>query len=134
VASWNLHRVRTAGNKSPLALHQLSKEKATNRGYWTGDPGDDIETASDPLYGQDPAELSPPFDELAHDPRAPDSQEYPNVSAEREAGILVNDDREICKVQEILKGLGVDWLAEDGNWGIDVYCHAVVVVTSHFMS
>lgn len=51
--AWNLHRIRTARNKSPLAIYKLSREKAINRGYWTGDPGDDLDTVNDPDYGCD---------------------------------------------------------------------------------
>ncbi|KAF7349604.1 Integrase catalytic domain-containing protein [Mycena sanguinolenta] len=132
ISSWNLHKVRTAGNKTPQAIYQLSREKAINRGYWTGDPGDDINTASDSAYGQDPDAPLPPLDELQEDPAAPDYFEYPNVSAEREAGILVNDDDEVQEFKNILAGM--DLSSDDGNWGIDHYCQAVVAVTENFMT
>ncbi|KAJ7663756.1 hypothetical protein DFH06DRAFT_986261 [Mycena polygramma] len=131
-ASWNLHKVRTAGNKTPLAIFQLSREKAINRGYWTGDPGDDINTASDPTYGQDPEAPLPPLDEMQNDPAAPDYAEYPDVSAEREAGILINDDEEVQECKDILSDM--DLMSEDGNWGIDHYCQAVLCVTEYFMN
>ncbi|KAJ7303710.1 hypothetical protein DFH08DRAFT_825643 [Mycena albidolilacea] len=51
--SWNLHRMRTENHKSPRAIYELSREKAINRGYWIGDPGDDLATALHPSYGKD---------------------------------------------------------------------------------
>ncbi|KAJ6599541.1 hypothetical protein B0H10DRAFT_1959063 [Mycena sp. CBHHK59/15] len=129
VALWNLHKIRTAGNKTPLAIYQLSKEKAINREYWTGDPGDDLETILDPAYGHNPNAPLPLLDELRDDPTAPDYMEYPDVSAEREAGIVINDD-EVEQCKQILKN--IHYLAEDGNSGIDIYCQAVLVVTEYF--
>ena len=105
VASWNLHKVRTAGNKTPLALYQLSREKAINQGYWTGDPGDDVDSVSDSNYGKDPNEGFAPADELANDPQATDYHDFEsNADMEREAGIFVNDDEEICVAKECLDG------------------------------
>ncbi|KAK7027033.1 Integrase catalytic domain-containing protein [Favolaschia claudopus] len=131
IASWNRHKLRTAGNKSPQAIFELSKEKAINRGYWTGDPGDPVSDASDPHYGQDPDAPLPPTDELQSDPSSADYSEYPNVAAEREAGIVINDDDEVRECKEIL--MGMDFLSDDGNWGIDLYCDAVMRVTERFM-
>ncbi|KAJ7939148.1 hypothetical protein B0H13DRAFT_1573542, partial [Mycena leptocephala] len=67
----NLHKIRTTENKTPLAIHELRLEMAINRGYWTGDPGDDLATASHPSYGEDENAPLPPSDELANDPEAP---------------------------------------------------------------
>lgn len=128
VASWNLHKVRTAGNKTPLALYQLSREKAINQGYWTGDPGDDVGAVSD-NYGEDPRERFSPADELADDPHTADYRDFENdVEMEREAGIFVNDDEEIKAAKECLDGY--DFEAEDGNFGLDVYCNAVTRLTA----
>lgn len=132
VASWNLHKVRTAHNKTPLAMYQLSREKAITQGYWTGDPGDNQDTASDPLYGYDPEERSPPDEELASDPEAPYQGEYEDAEAEKAAGVFVNEDEEIQEAREILKDM--DLTADDGNSGIDVYCEAVLRITSFFSS
>ncbi|KAK7025670.1 Integrase catalytic domain-containing protein [Favolaschia claudopus] len=119
LSSWNLHKIRTAGNKFPQAIYQLSREKAINRGYWTGDPGDDLATASDPRYGEDSEEQLPPLDELADDPEAVDYTEFADSNSERAAGVFVDDDDE---VQEMRTALGdFDHLVDDGNWGIDVY-------------
>ncbi|KAJ7076552.1 hypothetical protein B0H15DRAFT_790469 [Mycena belliarum] len=126
--SWNLHKIRTAGNKTPIAIYQLSRTRAINRGYWTGDPGDDISTASSPDYGEDPAEQLPPADELANDPPAMDHTEFPDLQAERDAGVFINEDEEIRLGREFLKDLDVT--ADDGNWGIDLYCRAVVLFTA----
>ncbi|KAJ7239702.1 hypothetical protein C8J57DRAFT_1245817 [Mycena rebaudengoi] len=78
--SWKNHKIRTAGNKTPIAIYQLNRERAINRGYWTGDPGDDLLTASHPSYGEDPSERLPPPDELSGGPTAPDLTEYPDVA------------------------------------------------------
>ncbi|KAJ7844514.1 hypothetical protein B0H14DRAFT_2358574 [Mycena olivaceomarginata] len=40
---WNHHKIRTERNKTPLALYEISREAAMKQGYWTGDPGDDLE-------------------------------------------------------------------------------------------
>ena len=87
-----------------------------------------METASDPSYGHDPTVLIPPTEELATDPMAPVAEEYANLAAEKEAGVFVNADDEIEHVQDILR----DWdlAADDGNWGIDMYCQAVLAVSS----
>jgi hypothetical protein len=101
-----------------------------NRGYWTGDPGDDLATASHPSYGEDSNEPLPPLDELANDPEAPDYTEFPDATAEREAGVFVNDNDEVAEMREALGDF--DYLADDGNWGINAYCRAVALATSYF--
>ncbi|KAK6981351.1 Integrase catalytic domain-containing protein [Favolaschia claudopus] len=120
IASWNRHKVRTAGNKTPQAIFELSKEKAIN-----------LATALDPNYGHDPDAPLPSTDELQSDPAAADYSEYPDVAAERNAGIVINDDDEVKECKEILTEM--DFLSDDGNWGIDLYCTAVMRVTEHFM-
>jgi hypothetical protein len=132
VTSWNFHKIRTAGNKTPAAIYQLSREKAINRGYWTGDPGDDVQIASDPSYGHDPQVPLPPLDELAGDPTHVDEGEFLDTEAEREAGLFVNGDDEIEEAREILQNF--DFTQDNGNWGIDVYCQAVMLVTAYFAS
>ncbi|KAK6997242.1 Integrase catalytic domain-containing protein [Favolaschia claudopus] len=82
-------------------------------------------------YGHDPQAPLPPMDELQTDPTAADFSEYPDVAAERDAGIVINDDDEVQECKEILAGQ--DFLSDDGNWGIDHYCRAVMCVTQHFM-
>ncbi|KAJ7676904.1 hypothetical protein DFH06DRAFT_976326 [Mycena polygramma] len=130
LTSWNLHKMRTANNKTPHAIYELSREKAINRGYWTGDPGDDLAMASDPSYGVDSNEPLPPVDELAQDTDAPDYTEFADATAERDAGVYLNDDNE---VEEMKRALGdFDYMADDENWGIDVYCRAVLLATEHF--
>jgi hypothetical protein len=113
LTSWNLHKIRTAKNKTPLAIYELSREMAINRGYWTGDPGDDLATASHPSYGEDGDAPLPPLNELANDPDAPDYNEPADAAAEREAGIFINHDDE---VEEMKAALGdFDYLVDDGN-------------------
>ncbi|TFK50896.1 hypothetical protein OE88DRAFT_1630323 [Heliocybe sulcata] len=129
LVSWNQHKVRTAGNKSPVALYELSKEKAMNQGYWA-DPGDDVEAANDPLYGHDPSEPVPPEDDLHNDPQHSHmEEELPDTAAEREAGLFVNADDEIQWARDIIGGMDLE--RDDGNWGIDLYCQAVVLLSSH---
>jgi hypothetical protein len=130
LTSWNLHKIRTAKNKSPQAIYELSREKAINRGYWMGDPGDDLGTASHPSYGEDASQPLPPLDELIDDPEAPDYTEPLDAAAERDAGVFINDDNE---VEEMKAAFGnFDYLADDGNWGIDTYCIAVRIATDYF--
>ncbi|KAJ6616080.1 hypothetical protein B0H10DRAFT_2219820 [Mycena sp. CBHHK59/15] len=117
LGSWNLHKIRTANNKSPQAIYELSREKAINRGYWTGDPGDDIATASHPSYGEDSNEALPPLDELSSDPTAADYTEFADAAAEHAAGIYVNHDDEVEEMKTALGSL--DYMEDDGNWGID---------------
>ena len=122
VASWNLHKVCTAGNKTPLAIYQLSREHAINRGYWTGDPGDALDTV-DSLYGEDGDAGFPPANELTEDP--PERGEDSPVDEERQA---VVDDEEI---QEAMSRLGdMDFNVDDGNYGLDFYVEAVGRLTA----
>lgn len=113
--AWNHHQVRTAGNKMPIALYELSREHAKTHGYWTGDPGDDIDTASHPSYGLE--------DEL-------DSQCTPGDHSvpeeEDSANIRVNEDDDINFVRKAFEEMEFDVEKEDNNWGIDVYCEAVL--------
>ncbi|KAJ7117263.1 hypothetical protein C8R43DRAFT_1091216 [Mycena crocata] len=125
---WNHHMIRTERNKTPVALYELSRETAINRGYWTGDPGDDGETvANDPLYGYDGEAPLPPAGELAEDPTAPE-MEPTGIDAQRDAGICLNDDDELAAIRELLPHFDFD--EDDGNWGIDVYCRAVVLLSA----
>ncbi|KAJ3805786.1 hypothetical protein F5876DRAFT_51256 [Lentinula aff. lateritia] len=111
--AWNHHQIRTAGHKTPIALYELSREHAKTRGYWTGDPGDNVETASHPSYGlEDELEQGAPGDH--------------QVSEEDGDDIRVNENEDITDVHSILTGMGFDIEQEDGNWGIEVYCEAVL--------
>ncbi|KAJ7600170.1 hypothetical protein C8J56DRAFT_879902 [Mycena floridula] len=53
ISSWNLHQMRTEHYKTPMLIYELSREKAIVQGYWSGDPGDDIATASHVEYGRE---------------------------------------------------------------------------------
>ncbi|PPQ84526.1 hypothetical protein CVT25_007618 [Psilocybe cyanescens] len=123
VVSWNLHKVCTAGNKSPLALYQINHEHAINQVYWTGDLGDDVEDVEEEGYGRDPEESSPPADELKVDPKAANYNKFPDTEHERNAGLFINDDEEIKQARGHLDGMDLE--ADDGNFGIDIYCIAV---------
>lgn len=124
---WNHHKIRTERNKTPVALFEISREQAIQRGYWTGDPGDAIErVANDPLYGYDGEAPLPPVGETDD---VPDSSDPPvGVDAEREAGVCINDDAELIAVKELMPEF--DFEEEDNNWGIDVYCRAVIVLAA----
>ncbi|KAJ7587787.1 hypothetical protein C8J56DRAFT_710800, partial [Mycena floridula] len=121
----NSCKMSTQHSKTPESLYALSRAKAINRGYWRGDPGDDIETASGLNYGRDSeSEPGPPMDELHHDdPITPIRADYTSVEEERQDGVFVNDDNEIATGRELLEG--VDVTQNDDNWGIDIYCQAV---------
>ena len=126
LVSWNNHKVRTAGNKTPNAMYQLSREQAINRGFWTGDPGDDLSEVSDD-YGREFGDgIMPPADKLADDPTAPRSDYFPSAEAEHEAGIFVNNDDEIQGIKDILGDFDVS--EEDDNNGINVYVEATLRV------
>lgn len=129
LVSWNNHKIRTAGNRTPIAIYQLSREQAINRGYWTGDPGDDISEVN-ANYGRDSGDgIVPPAEELAQDPTAPRSDLFESPEAEHAAGIFVNNDDEIQEVRDILEGFDFD--ADDDNNGIDIYCEAVLRVQAY---
>ncbi|KAJ7694335.1 hypothetical protein B0H17DRAFT_1131977 [Mycena rosella] len=108
-------------------MFELSRETAIRRGYWTGDMGDDLNTAADPLYGYDGEAPLPPITEQHGEPEIV-SQEPVGIDAEREADICVNDDDELRGVQELMPDF--DFGRNDENWGIDVYCEAVLLLKS----
>lgn len=110
--AWNLHQIRTAGNKTPIAIYELSREKAINRGYWTGDPGDDLASASDPYYGVD-GQGDPAVEDV--------------VEVDDNNQVEVNADDDLKAMQDILQG--IDLLEDDSNWGIDVYCRAILAAS-----
>jgi hypothetical protein len=115
--AWNHHRIRTAKYKTPVGIWELSREYAIRRGYWTGDPGDDLPTVNHPSYGVDSeSEESLPGDH--------------QVDKESDQ-VMVNDDEEIETARQLLKTLSFDWEKEDDNWGIEVFCEAVVILSSY---
>ncbi|KAF8160200.1 hypothetical protein K438DRAFT_1619522, partial [Mycena galopus ATCC 62051] len=129
--SWNLHKIRTARHRTPVAIYALSREKAIRLGYWTGDPGDSVDEAAQPGYGVDLNSSRPPLDEVADDPQQADHEEM-DPNHEREAGIFVNHYDEIAEVRETLNNF--DFKKEDDNYGIKVYCEAVLLATAYFSS
>jgi hypothetical protein len=124
--AWNHHKLRTERNKTPIAIYELSREAAITRGYWTGDLGDDLATASDPLYRFDGEAPIPPAAEVQDD--AQEGEEPSGSDDERAAGVSVNGDDELHEAEELLAD--IDLNAEDGNWGIDVYCEAMILLMS----
>nr|AOC97497.1 ethylene- and jasmonate-responsive plant defensin [Flammulina velutipes] len=108
--AWNHHQIRTAHNRTPVALYELSREQLRVQGVWTGDVGDDV-TCVDGLYGVEGAENGG----LAMPPVDPSD---PNHS--------LNDDADIEAARAALGDF--DFEEEDGNWGIDVYCKAVLLL------
>ncbi|KAJ7183595.1 hypothetical protein C8R46DRAFT_884066 [Mycena filopes] len=124
--AWNHHRMRTQRDKTPIAVYELSRTAAITRGYWTGDPGDDANVvASDPLYGYDgEAPLPPALG--ANDEPLERTQQPVGTAGEREGGILVNDDDDLLAAKGLLGEFDCD--RDDGNWGIEVYCEAVILM------
>ena len=88
--AWNHHKLRTEHNKTPIAIFELSRETAITRGYWTGDPGDSVEVASDPSYGFDGEAPMPPAAETAEDP-VKDGEDVSGLHEERVAGVSGRD-------------------------------------------
>ncbi|KAJ6504971.1 hypothetical protein C8R45DRAFT_817521 [Mycena sanguinolenta] len=125
--AWNHHKIRTAGHRTPIAIFELSRETAIRRGYWTGDNGDDLETVADPLYGYDGDASHPPRADQQDEPDCT-SDEPAGIEAEREAGICINDDEELEYARAQMGDF--DFSRDDENWGIDVYCEAVVLLSS----
>lgn len=107
-AAWNSHQLRTEGHNSPQVLWHLSRSEGMRQGYWNEDPGDDILTASDPLYGVDGEGPLPP---------------NPTAEEEIEAGIREHDDTLLDQIRESLPDL--DFEREDGNRGMNVYQQTV---------
>ncbi|KAJ7837474.1 hypothetical protein B0H13DRAFT_1651512 [Mycena leptocephala] len=126
--AWNHHRMRTQHDKTPIAIYELSRTAAITGGYWTGDPGDDVNTvASDPLYGYDSEAPLPPTAMSDNEPLERTEQPL-GTAAEREGGILVNGDEDLLAAKELLGDFDCD--RDDGNWGIEVYCEAVIRMIS----
>lgn len=131
-ASWNLHKIRTAGNKTPTAIYQLSRERAIRQGYWTGDPGDDISVVDD-AYGIDHGDgVLPPVEELAQDPEAPRSDSFKDDKEAHKAGIFVNHDEEIRQARDILGDFNL--ATDDGQYGVSVFCEVVLRLNVHMES
>ncbi|KAF8170871.1 hypothetical protein K438DRAFT_1982432 [Mycena galopus ATCC 62051] len=125
--AWNHHKIHTAGNKTPIAIFELSRETAIRRGYWTGDNGDDLATATDPFYGYDGDAPQPPVAEQDDEPDSV-SEEPDGIAAERAAGICIDDDEELHDTYQQMSDF--DFGRDDENWGIDFYCEAVILLTS----
>ncbi|KAK0482986.1 hypothetical protein EDD18DRAFT_1084541 [Armillaria luteobubalina] len=116
--AWNHHQLSTEHYKTPIAIYELSREKAMRRGYWTGDPGDSVdEVRENQYYGID-GDINDNY------PFAPPE---PTVK-EDEAEVALNEDEEIKFVKELMGDF--DFEAEDSNWGIEVYCEAVIRLTA----
>ncbi len=115
--AWNHHQLRPEHYKTPVAIYELSRERAIRRGYWTGDPGDSVdEVRRDPYYGID-GDINDNY------PFAPPEVDQA-INEEDEANVALNDDEDIEFVKELM---GIfDFEAEDSNWGIEVYCEAVI--------
>jgi hypothetical protein len=50
------------------------------------------------------------------------------VNDEVESGVLVNGDEELAEIREMLNDMKLD--RDDGNWGIEIYCEAVLLLLS----
>lgn len=109
--AWNHHQLRTEHHKTPLALYELSREHAKTRGYWTGDPGDDVQTAQHLSYGLEDEEV-------------PGDHQVPE---EDSGSIRVNEDEDITFAREAFQKMDFNTARDDSNWGIDVYCEAILL-------
>ncbi|KAJ6613033.1 hypothetical protein B0H10DRAFT_2177284 [Mycena sp. CBHHK59/15] len=118
--AWNHHKIRTDRNKTPVAI-------AARRQF---EGGDDINTvANDVLYGYDGEAPLPPPSDAALDANIHAPMEAPlGLEEERAAGICLNDDDELAAILELMPNF--DFEEEEGNWGIDVFCRAVVLLSS----
>ncbi|KAL1670981.1 hypothetical protein EV122DRAFT_227267, partial [Schizophyllum commune] len=134
--AWNHHQLRTEGNRTPIAIYELSREEAIQRGYWTGDGdifGDDLATAHHPEYAFDGEAAASYSQDGTGEPmeRMPQAE---GIDAERATGVTVNDDDELDMAESVLAGMNFNWERDDGNWGIHVYCEAVEIMASYFAS
>ena len=118
--AWNSHQIRTAGNRTPVALYELSRTRAINGGYWHIDAGDPIGMANDPIYGVE-TDIYPPTTEATD---AGGDREAPNQSAS------LQTDAEIEVVQQLL--MGIDLQEDDQAWGKRVFRKAVQKLDSLF--
>ncbi|KAK0447011.1 uncharacterized protein EV420DRAFT_1313672 [Desarmillaria tabescens] len=119
--AWNHHQLRTEHYKTPIAIYELSREKAMRRGYWTGDPGDSTdEVRGNPYYGID-GDINDNY------PFAP-PEAGESAGEENEADVALNNDEEIEFVKELMGDFNFE--AEDSNWGIEVYCEAVIKLSA----
>jgi len=121
--AWNLHKIRTAGNRSPIALFELGRTQAINGGYWHTNPGDPTEQAQQANYGLDPDAPVPPADELTEDPVNNNGQED-----NAHHGASLKTDAELDMAAHLLKDMDLE--EEDEDWGIGMYRRAVHVLES----
>jgi hypothetical protein len=105
--AWNHHQIRTAHYRTPITIFELSQEKAVRKGYWTGDPGDDVDNV-DEAYGID--------------------GDAPIPLAENSSSGVTNSKEEIATVKRLFGDFQYD--RQDDNWGISVYCEAVLRLAS----
>jgi hypothetical protein len=132
ISSWNLHKIRTAHNRSPVAMYELSREKAIQRGYWTGDPGDDVCTASGAEYGLDPNSHPPPTQEQMGEADGPSAEPLGDNEQLRGAGLQLNAEEELEAAEEMLADGGVDYTADEKDGGMGAYCTTVAYMEAYF--
>ncbi len=92
-------------------MYKLSRKVLMLQDVWTGDVGDDV-LCIDRYYGVDEGNDT--------GIKIPVNPSNTNIS--------LNKDEDIEEVCQLLGNF--DFEADDGNWGINVYCQAVVVVLS----
>ncbi|KAK7029158.1 hypothetical protein R3P38DRAFT_3189395 [Favolaschia claudopus] len=82
------------------------------------------------MYGFDGEERAPPSSLESNEPL--ERMEQPTgTTAEREGGILVNGEDDLGYAKEVLGDFDYD--RDDGNWGIEVYCEAVLLMIRGLM-
>jgi hypothetical protein len=132
VASWNLHKLRMAHNQLPLAIYKPSCEQAIQQGYWTGNPGDDIWTASAAEYGLDPDGLRPQPDECEADRAS--AEPHGDAADLRAAGVQLNAEEELKAAGDIFADGGVDVEGDGMDNGMGAFCRAVAFMEACFGS
>lgn len=70
--------------------------------------------------------------ENGDEPTAPRSDRFASVEEEIEAGIVVTEDEIIAEAREAIGEMDLE--ADDGAWGVDLYCEVVMRLTAFFGS
>ena len=77
--------------------------------------------------------LLPPNPGAPNPPREDQQDDGIGGGMDQSAGSCVDYDEDLSAIEEILENLGIDTNRDDDNWGIEVYCDAVLGVESYFV-
>lgn len=109
--AWNHHQIQIAGYCTHVVMYKLSRKKSIRQGYWTGGPGGWKCRWTMQNWGGIWMLMG--------------LQWLRRVKKTRHFTSMMMD---IASAREMLEDF--DFLEDDGNWGIDVFCWAVVALTS----